>query len=130
MKKTILIIFCLFSLIGFSQKTNVKIINAVTAGNSANFTYEPGNGRIGSIVTTTSAAYNGTTGTIKLYGSNDGENFTQLYANDGVTALSFTLGVSGTYVWQIQNVMFLQYQIVYTKGDASAGTITSNYTTR
>lgn len=82
----------------------------------------------GSIIITTPAAFTGTTGTIDLYGSNDGVNFAVVYQDDNVTPMSFTLATgANTYSWQIKRTLYKHYRIVYTVGDASAGTILATF---
>ncbi len=129
--KTKLIIFLLFvASIGYSQRTTM-VTSASSATVTANFDITPTNGTIGSLQTITSSNFAGTTGTIALQGSNDGTNFTRVYANDGVTALSQTLiAASTSYVWELQRVLYQTYRIVYTKGNASAGSITIILTQR
>lgn len=81
----------------------------------------------GSMHFITDSSYNGTTGTIALLGSNDNSNFTTVYEDDDTTAMSFTLAASSQYVFQIKRRLFKYYKVVYTKGDASAGTITGDF---
>ena len=130
MKKYLLILTMLISMMGYSQKSS-RLIAAVSYSATANYTYSPATERIGSIQIVTSSDFAGTTGTIALKGSNDGVNFSTIYANDGVTALSFTLTAgNNTYVWELGTVLYGTYQLVYTAGNASAGTISATILTR
>ncbi len=83
--------------------------------------------KFGSIVIATDASYNGTTGTAVLQGSNDGASWPGVLQDDNTTAMSFTLATASTYTWQLKTVLFRFYRIVYTHGDASAGTVTANF---
>lgn len=130
MKKLLILIAVLFSLTSFAQQTS-RVMSAADATTSANFTFTPGSGKTGSIHIITSSTFSGTTGTIALQGSNDGSTWATVYANDGTTALSFTLTAASTsYVWELENVMYLSYRLVYTKGNTTAGTITTTITQR
>lgn len=82
--------------------------------------------KIGSILNSTSSTYVGTTATIALYGSNDNITYAAVMQDDNVTPCSFTLAAaSSTYTWELKAAVFKYYRILYTKGDASVGTITS-----
>lgn len=83
--------------------------------------------KIGSIEIVTNSAYNGTTGTAVLKGSNDNTNFATVKQDDNTTDMSFTLATNSTYTWYLKAVLFKYYQIVYTKGDATLGTVSANF---
>lgn len=83
--------------------------------------------KTGSIDIVTNSAYNGTTGTAVLQQSNDNTNWAGVLQDDNVTACSFTLATASTYTWQLKAVLFKYYRIVYTKGDATLGTVTANF---
>lgn len=105
------------------------LLNAVTAATSVSpsFTVQDGVDS-GSIQITTSSTFNGSTSTAVLKGSNDNSNFTQVYQSDGTTAMSFTLAAASTnYSWLMGRVLYKFYQLVYTKGDATLGTVTANF---
>lgn len=103
------------------------MFNAAAGGTTANSTTATiADGvKIGSIEIVTSAAYNGTTGTAVLQ-DNDNTTFATVKQDDNTTDMSFTLAVSSTYTWYLKAVLFKFYRIVYTKGDATLGTITAN----
>lgn len=82
--------------------------------------------KIGSIEIVTNAAYNGTTGTAVLQGSNDNVTYATVKQDDNSTDMSFTLATASTYTWYLKAVLFKYYKVVYTKGDATLGTITVN----
>lgn len=109
------------------QYTDV-IKSGTTAATTANFDLNIKDGiKQGSIHIVTDSSFNGTTGTLALKGSNDGENFVTLYADDGTTPLSFTLAVSSQYVFELKRLLYTKYRLVYTKGDASAGSLKANF---
>lgn len=83
--------------------------------------------KIGSIEVETDSNYNGTTGTVVLQGSNDNVKYATVKQDDNTTDMSFTIATNSTYTWYLKAVLFKYYQIVYTKGDASAGTFTANF---
>ena len=83
--------------------------------------------KIGSIEIVTPSAYNGTTGTAVLQGTNDGVNWAGVLQDDNVTAMSFTLATNSTYTWYLKAVLFKYYRIVFTHGDASAGTVSATF---
>ena len=110
------------------QDQYCTLLNLQDAGTSLSPSLTIKNGvKYGSIVITTSSTYNGTTGTIALQGSNDNSNFQAVLQDDNATAMSFTPAASSTYTFLLKAVLFKYYKLVYTKGDASAGTITSNF---
>ena len=124
MKKTILSL-TLSALTFLCEAQTSIIMNSVGANTSGNFSMQMANGRrVGSIQIYTNSAFNGSTGTAALQGSNDGTNWATVYADDNVTALSFTLATGENhYAWVLKTIAFNQYRIVYTKGNASAGTV-------
>jgi hypothetical protein len=112
----------------FSGDYSCTMFNAAAGGTTANSTTATiADGvKIGSIEIVTNSAYNGTTGTAVLQGSNDNTTFATVKQDDNTTDMSFTLAVSSTYTWYLKAVLFKFYRIVYTKGDATLGTITAN----
>ncbi len=104
------------------------ILNAVLGNTSVTTSFSINDGvKQGSIMITTSSAYNGTTGTAVLNGSNDNTNFQAVLQDDNSTAMSFTLTVSQNSTFLLKRVLYKYYQLVYTKGNASAGTLTVNF---
>lgn len=105
------------------------MINSAPADTSANFdTPSLSDGLIhGNIQTITSSTFNGTTSTLALQGSNTGTNWSTIYQDDGTTAVSFTLATNSTYNVLLKRILYKYYRFVYTKGNASAGTITSTF---
>lgn len=104
------------------------MFNAAAGGTTANSTTATvADGvKIGSIEIVTNSAYNGTTGTAVLQGSNDNSTFATVKQDDNTTDMSFTLATNSTYTWYLKAVLFKFYRIVYTKGDATLGTVTAN----
>ncbi|MCC7514534.1 MAG: hypothetical protein IT212_07560 [Bacteroidia bacterium] len=86
----------------------------------------PNGVKIGSIEIVTNSAYNGTTGTATLQGSNDNSTFATVKQDDNSTDMEFTLATASTYTWYLKAVLFKYYRIAYAKGNASAGTVTAN----
>lgn len=82
--------------------------------------------KYGSITVITNSTYDGTTGTVVLQGSNDNSTFQGVLQDDNTTAMSFTLATNSTYLWELKIVAFKFYRIVYTKGNATIGTVTAN----
>lgn len=79
---------------------------------------------IGSVQVSTSTTFIGSTGTVTLQASNDNSVWSQVYADDNTTALSFTLSNGfNIYDWLIKNMFYKYYRILYTPGNASAGTV-------
>lgn len=113
------------------QDDSATIFNAAdaaTTATSGTITIASGV-NIGSIAIVTNSAFNGTTSTMALQGSNDNSNWAQVLQDDNATSMSFTLAAaSSTYTFLLKAIFFKFYRLVYTKGDASAGTITANYT--
>lgn len=123
MKKIITLLAILISSVAcFSQTILMNNVASTASGNySATI---PGNVTIGNITITTSAAFNGSTTTAALYSSNDGIYYTPVYQSDNTTAMSFTLTAgANSYVWIIPCTPVQRYQIVYTKGNATLGTV-------
>lgn len=84
----------------------------------------PAGARVGSVQISTSASFNGSTTTAAFQGSNDGTTWSTVYQDDNETAMTFTLSSGeNSYVWILKVIAFSQYRIVYTKGNASAGTV-------
>ncbi len=82
--------------------------------------------KIGSIEIVTNSAYDGTTGTAVLQGSNDNVTYATVKQDDNTTDMSFTLATASTYTWYLKAVLFKYYKIVYTKGNTNTGTVTAN----
>lgn len=112
----------------FSGDYYCTMFNAAAGGTTANsITATVADGvKYGSITIITSSAYNGTTGTAVLQGSNDNSTFQGVLQDDNTTAMSFTLATNSTYLWELKIVAFKFYRIVYTKGDSTLGTLTVN----
>jgi len=128
MKKLLFLLPLLFiAIISSAQQPTQTLLAAVTAtvSNTGVITTVP-RAQIMTIQTYTSSTFTGTTGTVTLKGSNDGVNWSTLYADDNTTALSCTLttGVS-TCDWIIKSAAYHFYLVIYTKGNASAGTVTT-----
>lgn len=121
MKKQIITLFAiLICALSYSQNYIMLNAPAETAGNFAVTT----SARIGSIQIITNSAFDGTTGTVVLEGSNDGTNWIGVFKDDDVTPLSFTLAAGeNNYAWIFKTIAFFQYRIVYTVGDATTGTV-------
>lgn len=81
----------------------------------------------GSITNYTSSNFDGTTSTLALQGSNDNIIYGAVLQDDNTTAMSFTLAVSGTYTFILKALEYKYYKLVYTKEDATAGTLTSKF---
>lgn len=79
----------------------------------------------GNIQITTSAAFNGTTSTIALQGSNDAVTWSTAYQDDNVTPVSFTPAAASTYNVLLKKIMYRYYRLVYTVGDATLGTVSA-----
>lgn len=104
------------------------LMNAHSATVSSNFTWQVQDGvDSGSVHAIVSSTFVGTTATLALLGSNDNTNFGTVFQNDGITPVSFTLAASDNKFIDMQRVLYKYYRLVYTAGDASAGTITANY---
>jgi len=123
-------LFLIFAILSASVVANAQaktIMNDVTAATSLTVAFEtPQTATTGSIQNTTSGAFDGTTSTLALQGSNDNVNWSTVFQDDNVTPLSFTLSAgNNSYVWVNKAQVFRYYRVVYTKGDATAGTIKS-----
>lgn len=82
----------------------------------------------GVIQITTDAAYDGTTGTLALYGSADGVNYGIVYQDDNTTPMSFTPAAGANSLsWLIKRTMYGWYRILYTKGDGTVGVIIARF---
>lgn len=82
----------------------------------------------GSIQLVTNSAFNGTTSTIALKGSNDNSNWSTVYQDDNVTPATFTMSSGANdYTFSLKRILYRFYKVVYTKGDAAAGTLTANF---
>lgn len=125
--KKIIFLFALIALSLTASAQTTTLLSAVTATTSITGVITTNQRvQIISIQTYTSSTYAGTTATMTLKGSNDGINWSTMYADDNVTALSCTLttGVS-TCDWIIKSAVYKYYLVIYTKGNASAGTVTT-----
>lgn len=107
---------------------NKTLMNGTSLATTANFdfTIEDGVER-GSIHIVTDSDFNGTTSTLALQASNDNSNWAIVYQDDNVTAMSFTLAASSNYSFLLKGVFYQFYRLVYTKGNASAGTAVANF---
>ncbi len=104
------------------------LLDAAAGGTSVSPKFAVSEGvKQGSIMITTSSAYDGTTGTIALQGSNDDINYQAVLQDDNVTAISATLLVSQNTSFLLKLVLYKFYKLVYTKGNAGAGTVTANF---
>lgn len=104
------------------------LMNAHSALTTSNFTWPiHDNVDMGSVHIFVSASFVGTTATLALQGSNDNTNFGTVFQNDGTTPVSFTLAASDNKFVDMQRVLYKYYRLVYTAGNASAGTITANF---
>ncbi len=112
-----------------TSNQEVVLFNSAPAATSASNIVVVDNGvLIGSIQIATDSAYNGTTATMALQGSNDNVSYGAILQDDNSTAMSFTLGAaSSTYTFILKAVCYKYYKVVYTKGDASAGVLTVNF---
>ena len=127
--KKLFSIFLLLTVAFICNAQSATLLTAVTATTSITgvITTAP-RVQIMNIQTYTNSAYSGTTATVALKGSNDGVSWATLYADDNTTALSFTITAASTsYDWLVKAAMYKYYLVIYTKGNASAGTITTTY---
>jgi hypothetical protein len=130
MKKIILFLaISLSSVIGFSQQ--IQFMSAVTATVTATYPVvsvtSSVNGSAGSVQIKTNSAFNGTTSTAALNGSNDGVIWFPVLQSDGVTAMSYTLTASFNKPFNLVTIQYRLYEIIYTKGDATAGTVSATW---
>ncbi len=130
MKKAILFLaVILISITGFGQQ--IQFMNAVTATVTATYLVVPVtssvNGTSGSVQIKTSSTFNGTTSTVALNGSLDGIAWFPVLQNDGVTAMSYTLTASFNKPFNLVTIQYRLYEIIYTKGDATAGTVSATW---
>lgn len=127
MKKIILLtIISFISILGYSQ---VVLMDAVAATASGDY-YDPAYKVIhitnGSVQIYTSSTFNGTTSTITLRVSNwaSYNRVATAMQNDGTTPMTITLSSPNTtYTFQLQTVNFYYYELSYSKGNATLGTI-------
>lgn len=107
----------------------ITLMNAESAAVSNNFStpFLPGGLIHGNIQASTSSTFVGTTATLALQASNDGTTWSTVYQDDGTTPVSFTLAASSIYNALLKRLLYRSYRLVYTKGDASAGTITATF---
>ncbi len=112
-----------------NQDQYTTVLNGASAASSISPSFRIEDGvKQGSVMVTTSSTYNGTTGTIALKGSNDNSNFQTVLQNDGTTPMSITMATgANNNTFEIERVLYKYYQIVYTKGDATLGTLTGNF---
>lgn len=111
-----------------NKEDQFKTIMAAPGGTTANFSWTIQDGvKIGSICISTNSAYDGTTGTAVLQACNDNTNWAGVLQDDNSTAMSFTLATASTYTWELKSVSRKYYRIVYTKGNATDGTITADF---
>lgn len=127
MKKLFLFLTLSFILsVGHSQVMMDAVSATVTATYDAGITNTK---KIGVIVISTPASFNGTTSTAVLSGgvrnSSGTITWASVYQDDNITACSFTLATNSQYAWIIRATVFDYYRITYTKGDATAGTVTA-----
>ena len=114
-----------------TQDDQFTFFNGAAGGTNANsgmLTVAAGV-KSGSIMISTNSAYDGTTGTVVLQGSNDGgTTWAGVLQDDNATAMSFTLAAgANTDTFQLKRVLFKFYRLVYTAGNATLGTVTANY---
>src|ERR1035437_2567883 len=111
-----------------------QVETLVTGGVSAtttNYSFTPKSNYIqGNIVAVTDSTFNGTTTTLSLKGSNDGVTFVQVYADDDITALTYTLSTNSTYAFLLKRILFKHYKLIYTTGDATLGTYSATVFTK
>lgn len=125
MKKAILFL-AVIAISLLSQAQTYRAMNDADATVAANYIVIVTNQRtVGSIQIFTNSAFDGTTSTTALEGSNDGGIvWSTVFEDDNVTPLSFTLSAgANSFVWIFKTIAFNKYRIVYTVGDATAGTI-------
>ncbi len=126
--KNLTFIFLLISSLFFSLKAKgqeITLMNNVASTATGNYSTHLATGRlIGSVQISTNDSFNGSTTTAALQASNDDITWSTVFADDNTTPLSFTLSAgSNSYVWLIKATMFQHYRIVYTKGNATLGTV-------
>jgi hypothetical protein len=132
MKKIILLsaIF-LISICGFSQ----TVINTVTATATSTHYYQPRSGTLiaGSFIFTTSSNYNGTTGTLAVFVTNDVgvdqtiKTWKPYTETSGGSPIVFSLTAGGgnenNYELRIYGLTSAWFKFVYTAGNATVGTL-------
>lgn len=109
---------------------NIAFMNGIASTASGTYSVVV-TGKVGHIMVSTNAAFNGSTTTDSLkVGSVNPLTGTitwaLAYQNDGVTPCIITHSAGANiYTWQLQNALYHYYKIVYTKGNATLGTVTS-----
>lgn len=123
MKKSILFLSAIALSVICSAQTTV-LMNNVAATATGNYKGQAYQAEVGSIQISTSAAFNGSTTTAAIQCSNDGTIWSTLYADDNVTPVTFTLTAGeNSYICLMKAAGFEFYRIVYTKGNATLGTV-------
>lgn len=126
MKKLLFVFALMLACLNSSAQTST-LLAAVTASTSITgvVTTAP-RVQIMNIQTYTSSAFDGSTSTLTLKGSNDGVSWSTLYADDNTTALSFTMAAGARqYDWIVKAAVYKYYLVTYTKGNATAGTLST-----
>ena len=111
-----------------ARNQEVSLMSAQSAAASVTQIVVLNNGiQQGCIMASTDSTYNGTTGTFNIKASNDNVNYTQVYADDDVTALSVTLAASSNYSFLVKKSLYKYYALIYINGDATIGILTANF---
>lgn len=127
MKKLILLtIISMLSILGHSQIVLMDGVSATASGDYYDPAYKVTHITNGSIQIYTSSTFNGTTSTVTLRVS-DWPSYNRVataVANDGTTPMTLTLSSPNTvYTFQLETVNYYYFELSYSKGNATLGTV-------
>jgi len=125
MKKFILLLcFALTLTTGYSQ--TIVLMNSLAATATGNYSSAVAAGRrSGGLHIYTNAAFNGSTSTVAFEKRGDNQcGWATVMADDNTTPITFTLSAGEhNYTVDIKNKSASEYRVVYTKGNATLGTV-------